>query len=184
MAMFDPKKAREAANEDQGVPAGDYLIAMKSFQRKESKKNKTDYLRCRFIVIAGAASKKSFFDTVSLDTSNSGSMFRLSLLAEQCGVDKPFDLGSDADIRANLVGRPFKARINRKVENGYTNNGIERYLTGDAVTTRDKELMELWLLESQEEEEFNGGGGSSGGDGFDSNGLPDAPPPGDDDIPF
>ena len=132
MAMFDPQKAKEQ-NKNRGIPAGDYLLAIKSFERKTSKRGK-DYLHCRIIVIAGAAAKRSFFDNISLDQTNDGAMFRLSMLSEQCGVEQAFDLDDDRAIRDNLVGRPFKARVSLKHENGYANNGIERYITGDKVT--------------------------------------------------
>ncbi len=175
MAMFDPQKAREE-NKNRGIPAGDYLLAIKKFDRRTSKKNK-DYLHCQVIVIAGAGKGRSFFDNISLDTTNSGAMFRLGVLAEQCGVERSFDLDSDDDIKANLCGRPFKARVSLKHENGYANNGIERYITGDKVTDRDRELMEQWLVDSAAESDWNGGSESS-------DGGEDVPPPTDDDIPF
>lgn len=176
MAMFDPQKAKDESK-NRGIPSGDYLLAISSFKRKTSKKGK-DYLNARIIVIAGAAKKRSFFDNISLDVENSGAMFRLSMLSEQCGVEKPFDLDSDDELRANLCMRPFKARVSLKHENGYANNGIERYITGDKVTDHDRQLMEEWLVESAAESDWNGGG--SGDGGYDDG----APPPGDEDIPF
>lgn len=178
MAMFDPQKAREQ-NKNQGIPAGDYLLAISSFTRKTSKKGKA-YLNARIVVIHGAAKKRSFFDNISLDTDNSGAMFRLGMLAEQAGVEQAFDLDSDEEIRANLVGRPFKARVSRKVEGEYTNNGIERYLGGDKITDGERAIMEQWLIDAAAEDEWNGGG-SGGDDPYANDG---APPPGDDDIPF
>jgi hypothetical protein len=178
MALFDPKKARDE-NKNQGIPPNDYLIAIKSFVRKTSKKGK-QYLHCRFVVVAGPAKKRSFFDNISLDLENSGAMFRLGILSEQCGVEGPFDLDDDAAIEAALVGRPFKAKVNRTTENGYVNNGIERYLTGNAVTDRDRAAMDEWVTAEAEKEEWSGSGSSEPDPDYD----PTAPPPGDDDIPF
>lgn len=168
MAMFDPKKAREE-NKNQGIPPNAYLLAIKSFERRMSKKDKP-YLHCRIVVIAGPAKKRSFFDNISLDLTNSGAMFRLGILAEQCGVEAAFDLENDDAIRENLVGRPFKAQVNRKTENGYVNNGIERYITGDKITDGDRAQMEAWVTEEAEREEWDGQR-----DG-------DVPPPGDEDF--
>lgn len=184
MATFDPKKEREK-NKDEGIPAGDYLLVLKSFERKTARTSGKDYLRSRFQVIYGPAKGKSFFDSISLDTGNSGSMLRLSLLAEGCGRTEPFDLDSDADLRAALTGKPFKARVKRAFENGYTNNGIERYLVSEKdVSQREREIMDIWSMERQEEEDMGQGDGGppiSDGDFYGGGGGGRAP---DDDIPF
>lgn len=167
-AMFDPKKARAEGGKNDGLPPGEYLIAIKRFERKTSKAGKK-YLHCLFHVIAGAAKKRTFFENLSLDMANAGAMTRLSLLAEQCGVEGAFDLDEDAEIQKHLVGRPFKARISRTQSGQYTNNGIERYLMGAAVTDRDRAAMEEWVTAQADEGEWSGRGD-------------DAPPPDDDDF--
>jgi hypothetical protein len=169
MATFDPKKAREEGN--QGIPPADYLLAIKTFERKESKKGK-DYLLCKIGVIHGAAKGKTFRDIISLDVDNSGTAFRLSLLMEGVGHEEAIDLRSDEDLRKALINRPFKAKVNRKVENGYTNNGIERYLVGQAVTDGEREIMNDWVIDASATDDYDNPGGG------------DVPPPGDDDIPF
>lgn len=183
MAKFDPKAAKEAGSgsDNDGVPAGEYLLALKSFQRKTSQKGK-QYLRGRFVVIAGGAAGKGFFDSISLDTDNQGSMFRLSLLAEQCGTTEAFDLDDDGELRAALCGKPFKAKVNRKVENGYTNNGIERYLT--KITDREREIMDAWVIEEGERRSFDDDGGGSSQGSTMSPYDDSAPHAADDDIPF
>lgn len=159
MTTFDPKAEREK-NKDQGVPAGDYLIVMRGFDRKTSKKSGQDYLRARFMIIAGQAKKKTFFDSVSLDISNSGTAFRLSMLAEGCGQTESFNLEDDAELRRIFLNKPFKVRVSRKLENGYVNNGIERYLISEKdVSSRERELMDVWMMEAQEEEDMGQGDG-------------------------
>lgn len=177
MAMFDPKNRPKPDNKD--LPASDYLLVLKSFERRSAKGSNKPYLRGRFLIIHGPAKGKSFFDSISLDTDNSGAMFRLSLLSEQCGVTEPFDLDDDNILRAKLCGRPFKATVNRKISGEYVNNGIQRYIT--KVSDSEREVMERWLIEKQEEDEFNGGGHRDGGNEY---GMPDdgVPPPGDDDF--
>lgn len=172
MGKFDPKKAREDGN--QGVPPSDYLLAVLNFERKMSKKDKP-YLKCKIGIIAGAAKGKSFRDIISLDTSNEGTAFRLALLLESCGHEGEIDLDDDKAIAVAILKKPFKARVNRKHENGYVNNGIERYLVGKDVTDRDREVMTEWAIEKGAEADFEGESS------YDDS---DAPPPGDDDIPF
>lgn len=179
MAIFDPKKARDD-HKSEGVPPGPYLLAMTSFKRKESKAQKP-YLGARFVIIAGPAKGKSFFDNISLDMSNSGAMFRLGILAEQCGVEAAFDLDDDEVIKQNLVGRPFKAQVSRKNENGYTNNGIERYLTGDKVSDGDRRVMEEWVTARADQDEWSGNGGGPPEDDVPHRAMGGGI---DDDIPF
>jgi hypothetical protein len=176
MAMFDPKAARNNSSND-GLPPGDYLLAIKEFDIRTSKKGKR-YMHCRFVVIAGPAKKRVFFDNVSLDLDNSGAMFRLGILAEQCGVESAFDLDDEKALRSAFIMRPFKAQVNRTHENGYTNNGIQRYITGDKVTDNDRRVMQEWVTEQAENAEWSGDGG-----GYDDDAPHSADRP-DDDIPF
>jgi hypothetical protein len=178
MAIFDPSKHKNSGDSE-GVPAGDYLLILKNFERKTGKNSHKPYFRGCFEVIHGPAKGGTFFDSISLDVTNSGAMFRLSMLSEQCGAG-PFDLDSDRDIADALCRKPFKAAVNRERSGEYTNNGIKRYL-GDKITEFEQRVMETWLIEEAERNQF--GGGDSGG-GYDENGLDAPPPPGDDDIPF
>jgi len=179
MATFDPSQHKTAPDSDSGVPAGDYLLIIKSFSRKSGKSSGKPYLRTLFKVIHGPAKGKTFFDSLSLDLGNSGAMFRLSMLAEQCGAGA-FDLDRDSEIRDALANKPFKARVSREVNGQYINNGIARYL-GKEITDFERRVMDTWLVDYAENQQFGGGG-----DGVDGEGLPDGdvPPPSDDDIPF
>ena len=177
MAIFDPSKHKNADSE--GIAAGDYLLILKNFKRKTGKDSGKPYLRAVFEVIHGPAKGATFFDSISLDVNNSGAMFRLSMLSEQCGSG-PFDLDSDDGIMEAIGRKPFKARVNREKSGEYINNGIQRYL-GKETTEFEKRIMDTWLIDEAERSQFGGDGG--GGGGYDENGL-DAPPPGDDDIPF
>jgi hypothetical protein len=185
MATFDPSKHQKVPDSDSGVPAGDYLLIIKSFSRKAGKDSGKPYLRTLFKVIHGPAKDRTFFDSLSLDMNNSGAMFRLSMLAEQCGSGA-FDLDRDSEIRDALANKPFKARVSREVSGQYINNGIARYL-GKEITDFERRVMDTWLVDYAENQQFGGGGGGGrSGDGVDGDGLPDGnvPPPSDDDIPF
>lgn len=184
MATFTPGQKPANGGGDEGVPAGDYLIILHGFTRKNSQKSGKPFLRGRFQVIHGRLKGKSFFDTISLDIDNAGSLGRLSLLSESVGQRDAFDLDSDAECRDAFCNKPFKARINREVSGQYTNNGIARYLIKE-TTDSDRAVIETWLLEKAEKDQFGGGGNR---DGMDANGLPDEhgdpPPPDDSDNPY
>ncbi len=186
MATFDPKNppAQDPSKRNDGVAAGDYLLILKRFERKYGKQSGQPYLRALFEVIHGPAKGKTFFDSLSLDTENSGAMFRLSMLCEQV-QSGAFDLDDDAAIREAICRKPFKARVSREVSGQYTNNGIARYLNKE-VTDFDRRLLETWAYDDAENQQHGGGGG---GYGVDGDGLPDdAPHPAsggyNDDIPF
>lgn len=171
--MFDPKKKYGS----EGLPPGDYLIALVEYERKKSKERNRPYLRCKYEVCAGPAKGKFFYATVSIDTDNMGAMSRLSVFASAVGVEESFSLDDDKAFTANFVDIPFKARLTRKTENGYTNNDIERYLL-DEVTAADKKAMDAWVLNADEEREASH---ATGGGKRPTGGKSDF---GDDDIPF
>lgn len=176
--MFDPKQNKP---EWEGLPPGEYLIALRSFERKLSKEKRTPYLRAKYQVIAGPAKGKTFFASISLDMENAGSAGRLSLFAERCGVTQAFDLDNDDDFRRLFCDVVFKARVALKKANGYTNNDIERYLEmNDAEIKKATE----WALTAADDEDASAATGSSGGGGGGNgksgkNAFLD-----DDDIPF
>lgn len=174
MALFDPNQHKKPADQPQGVPPSDYLLAITYLKRNFAKTDGKPYLRAKFQVIYGPLKGQEFYDSISLDLTNQGAMFRLALLSEQCGVTQAFDLDNDDEIKERLMRRPFKARVKRSVSGQYTNNGIERYITDP--TPQEVHAMQVWHME--DEERRASGGGSSGSDSR------DAPPPGDDDIPF
>lgn len=166
MAMFDPKKAREQGG-NKGIPAGDYLIAIKSSKLQTSKAG-NDYRRCTYVVIAGAAKKRTFFDNVFWHTE--GAQFRLAIMAEQVGCEESFDPTDDASFARHFHGRPFKARLSRKANGEYVDNGIDRVLTGKDVTDAERQTMQEWVVEQADAAEWSGGDDR------------DVPPPGDDDL--
>jgi hypothetical protein len=139
---------------DFSIPGGDYLIALRSFERKSSKKG-TDYLKCKWVVCGGKLLWKSFFSGMSCNLAVDGTCLRWQLLCEACEVTDPFELGSfaegtneegDRDITRLFVGRPFAARIRRTINGQYTNNDIERFLLGPD-SERFEALKATWFEE-------------------------------------
>lgn len=181
MPVFDPRNAPKPDTSNIGVPAGDYLLVMRGFNRKDSAKG-NPYLRAGFEVIDGSAKGKKFWDAVSLDLSNPGTVSRLSLLFEATDAGA-VELEDDKALREAICNKPFKARVNRKKEGQYINNGIERYLNSK-VTEEERDFMKAWREEWEAQREMNGGGGGYGSRS--DNGLPEegdeAPPRDDDDF--
>lgn len=177
MAMFDPSTKRGSGDQQYGVPPGDYLIAMINFDRRMNKKQTAYYLRAKFKVIFGPAKGKSWTENISLDATNDATAFRLQLLFEGVGRNTAIDLDDESELRRALLHRPFKARLRRYTENGYTNNGIERYLVGKDVSDADRDVIDQYKLDreaSGADDEVHGGGQ-----------FEDAPHPAtDDEIPF
>jgi hypothetical protein len=169
VTRFSPKAA--LAEGQQGIPPSDYLVAIRRIvERKQSQRSK-DYLIIQVQVIAGAARDKRFRDTLSLDLTSDGAKVRLAILLQECGHTDEIDIDSDEEIESALVDRPFKARVERKVRDGYTDNTIARVLTGAAVSADDRRIMDEWVANAALEDSFDRGRDDR-----------DVPPPGDDDI--
>jgi hypothetical protein len=195
MAKFDPKNPPSADSSD-GVAPGDYILAMTNFIRKTAAKTGNAYLRARFVVCAGVAKGKSFYAAVSLNYTSPGIAARLSMYCEQVGMLEAFDPDDDRELRAVFVGRPFFARVSRKVDGQYVNNDIERFLNKEAQHEKVQAAMALWLKEEEARrniEDQGGGdqrdydfGGGDGGGYVDDQGMPSDRfnAPIDDDIPF
>lgn len=170
MAMIDPKKAREQ-NGNRGVPAGDYLVAIKSSKIQHSKNGNT-YRHCLYQIIAGPAKKRTFFDNVFWHTD--GAIARIGFMAEQVGCEEAFDPEDDRAFAAHFHGKPFKVRLSRKQNGDYVDNGIERILKD--VTDAERQLMQEWTVEQADAAEWSG---QSSPDDRD-----DVPPPSEDDHYF
>lgn len=180
--MFDPSK-HKGSQQAQGsgdLPAGDYLLAMKWFERRTAKTGGA-YLRCKYAVVYGPRAGAEFWSNLSIDVSKEGAAGRLSVYCSAVGVDKPFSLSDDSALRRVFVGRPFKAKVKVRVDGGYTNHDIERYVL--SVSDSERQIMNNWVLDQQEAEamgERRGarsaqpGNGDEGGwsDDDDGDGIP------------
>jgi hypothetical protein len=177
---FNPKKSAQEGGTYQGLPPDDYLLAIVDFERVESK-NGRPYLKTKTKVISGPAKNKTFRDrlmvprmdrngNVHADDGGIAGRFGSQLMA--CGWEDDIDPASDRALREALIGKPFKARVKRKVSDGWVDNEVERYLTGDKITEDEASAMADWAEsfasnapEAPPEED-------------------DVPPPDDSDIPF
>jgi hypothetical protein len=190
---FDP-----SAHKDPPVfgalKAGKYILAMTSFERKESREG-APYLRARFVAIGGP-SKGSFFAGVSLNTEKPVSMQRLSAYCRAIGHTTPFDLESDLQIAKALIGKPFVANVSysktRSGDREYENNDIKEYLHNVQWSDDMRHQAQEWVsanrdkiadLSKYSDDSGDMGGGGGFGGGFDS-GSSSGMDFGDDDIPF
>lgn len=144
---------------------GEYVIALSSFSRKTSSKNK-EYLRCLFEVCGGTEKGKKFWSSLALDISKPGTATRWQILMEQCDVVEEFEIGShkegnasegDRNIARLFKGKPFVARIKKEVNGQYTNNDIEQLVFRKLWTEEQKDMMFDWMTERNSR--GNGGGG-------------------------
>lgn len=151
MTLFDPSKHSKtgaaSGNDSTDLPAGEYLLAMKWFERRTAKTGGA-YLRAKYVVVYGPRSGAEFFSNVSIDVSKPGSAGRLGVYCAAIGVDKPFDLADDGAVKRAFLGKPFKAKVSVRSSNGYTNHDVERYLP--QVSSAERRAMDNWVLDQQE----------------------------------
>lgn len=196
----------------EAVPAGEYIIALKSFKRAVGRDSGKEYLRCRWVVCAGPLEGKSFWSNVSCNFSTEGTVNRWRIWMEACGVDQEFEVGSikegteaegDRNIRELFKNKPFKVTVKVEKSGQYINNDIQMIHYVRSWTEEDKRQMDLWLdaLENagqssgpQDDDGGDNGMPAGGGSGGGFAGEEDYGPPGagtkaggfvgDDDIPF
>lgn len=179
---FEPNQ-QQGHKLDNNLPPGEYLIALRWFERKRAQSGQSDYLRCRYEVIAGPAKGASFFANLSLNVEKAGAANRLFYFCKSAGVKGKIPLSDDAQLASFIMNRPFKAVISRKQNGRYVNNDIKRY--EQDVDEAERKVMDQWFLD-HEGDELKFGAGSGGGSHEPSD-FDDSPPLadyGDDDIPF
>jgi hypothetical protein len=178
MATFNPKAAREESREKaSGIPPGPYLLAIRRIVDIRRSNSGNPYAIIWVQVIAGAARGKTFRCILSLNTGSDGAKFRLSILFEQVGWEDSIDLEDQKQLEEALLDRGFKAVVKREFKDGYWNNDIERYVTGDQISDADHQAIEEWERAPDEFVEPERKNRTSGRDDR------DAPPPGDEDAP-
>jgi hypothetical protein len=118
------------------VPPGDYLLAMRWFQRRRAKDNTKDYLSAKFEVVAGRLKGESFFAMIQLNLAKQGNVTRWQIWQEAVGNKEEFELGDsgegtddegDANIRRIFLHKPFAAEVVTDTQGRYTNNAIKLF---------------------------------------------------------
>lgn len=175
MPIFDPNAQHGDGRQSGTVPAGEYLIAPVYIDHRTSKTG-NPYVRVRWEVIAGDRAGETFFANVMLFGG------RLAIWCKAIGHLKPFDTSDKRAVGAIFAFKPIKARVRVVENNGYTNNEIERIELD--VSDRERRAMEGWVLDLEERRAMTSSRGGGSGSGSVDPGFDDAPPPGDDDIPF
>lgn len=174
--MFDPNKSSGGGGggtADELLPAGEYLLAITWLQLKTTQSGST-LARVKATVCAGPFAGKAFFTAIFLDLSKDGSRARLEMLCKSAGITAPFDVDSERSVKAALMNKPFKVRVERKTEtdkrDGTTRevNDIARYVV--KLSPEDQKAARGWVLDRAEAEAARGGGGG-GGQSHDDDGL-------------
>lgn len=154
--MFDPKG--KYGDGDKGLPAGDFLLAMVSYERRTSKAG-GPMVRARYKVIAGPLKGQSFFASNSISMSSDGAKRRLASYCTAVGQEDPFDPAKDSEFDEAFLGRPFKATITKEINGQYVNNDIKKF--HPELGPREQELCDQWWAEWSEKnsnDSFAGGG--------------------------
>ena len=161
-------------NNSGAVPAGEYIIALRSFQRKHGKTSRKEYLSMRFVVCSGPLKGRTFFASMSLDLSVEGIRNRWIIWIEACDIKEEFELGStregtaqegDENINRLFVGVPFKATIKTEINGQYTNNDIQLIHFRSKWTQADLAAMSVWLDEEEKRAAGRSDDGDAGGGG-------------------
>ncbi len=187
---------------DEPIPPGEYLLALVWFARRTSNAN-NEYLRCRFVVCSGPMKGNGFFCPWSLNVGKPGCRKRWELWMEACDVDSAIDLDNDRAISEAFKGVPFMAEVKRDQRGQYEGNDLDRMIYKRHWTPANWADIKAWADEWSQKHGWQGqspdpnadptGGQEqappasepewSKGSGF-APGDDEAPPPGDDDIPF
>lgn len=172
MARLGPKSGGGAGgDEPDRVPAGVYIVAMKSFKRAQNKAKTADYLRCRWVVCAGPCEGRQFWSNMSLNLTTEGTVNRWRILMEACQLEEEIELGStserntdegDANIREYFLNRPIKVTVKVEQNGTYTNHDLEMIHYVRSWTQEDKDAMNNWLdaLEQQGQPGSGAGAGT------------------------
>ncbi len=156
---------------DEALPAGVYIVALRSFSRKTSKAG-NEYLRCRFVVCTGPAKGRGFFTNMGLDFSKEGTRNRWLIWMEACDVNEEFEIGSEAEgtveegdenLKRLFVDQPFKITLKVETNGQYRNNDIQLIHFKRNWTQADYEAISQWLSERESRGDDAGGGGGGGG---------------------
>lgn len=143
--MIDPTKSEAPEDGKIGgesdVPAGTYMLALTWIKERESSQGNR-YWRCRYEIVAGPLKGSSFFSILSMNTEHPASLAQWVAWSRSVGMKKPFDEGSERDLREHFFGRAFKAKVTRDRRKGregesYWQNKITQYIYETSVEEDD-----------------------------------------------
>lgn len=173
---YDPS-ARNGRGDKPILPAGNYVLAVKMFKRRQ--KNGKESLMFVCVPLFGSDNKPIGKDDYAAVFENCtltmDAIFRLDAICKAVGRTTPFNANSDREVSSVFVMKPFKAKIYHDEYGGKTSAKIKEYLE---MTSSDEKRADVVL----EDWQIDDNGGSYGGDQDSYGGYDDqAPPPGDGD---
>lgn len=202
MAVLNPKDRPPA---DEAFPAGVFILGIVWFKRKQGKKSGKDYLSVRVKSCSGPNKGNSFFTTMNVDLSKTGTVQRWNVLCEVLGIEETFEIGNtkegnadegDANFRRLFLGRAFKCEVDvqKSVQNSvqnsvqksvqYTNNGIKYFTYPRDYTDADQNVIAEWERAWKEKgDDFGDPDDSPAGTSLDDE-IDNRAPDDDDDLEF
>lgn len=123
--MFDPNAYPDSGGNFEAVPPGDYMVTINSLERRTSENSGNEYLNLTLEIAEGEHEGIKFFDMLVLTES---SFWKVAQLCRAIGQTEPFNLDSDDEVEAVMLGRTCKAKL--KVENykGEKRNRVQRFM--------------------------------------------------------
>jgi len=176
MARTFAPKEHQGGDEGQYLEvAGEYLLVGTSIKR-DSSRNKKDFLLYRFEVIHGPMKGRSFRERIYI---NDEALWKMGRMCEAMDQEDVFDLDSNREVWEATCNRPFKARVKIKSD---PSNASKKYAEVDSfykrVTDAEVNVMNAWTAEAEAAKSMDGNSGSEYGGGGNSSDF------NDDDIPF
>jgi len=174
--MFDPNQHQpdDSSGGQYLDVSGTFCLVFTSLHERGTNRNGKDYLQFRGKVICGEPTGndgKKFTERVFITES---AYKRLGAMCASMGVNEPFDLYDDEQVRRNMCNAPFKAKVQTETHNGKTYPGIA--YSEQQYEDWERDACDRWTAEHQaaggyDDEDNSGGSGS----------YDEAPPHTDDD---
>ncbi len=146
MKLNPPRpRERDVSDRPKGLlPEAVYLLALVWFDRQVSAAGGT-YLWCRFRIASGVYSGAEFYCGVSVNLGKVPTAKRWEVWSEALGLHEAVELGDDADIARNFLGRVFKALVLAKdMDNGRSMNDLGHISYARHYTPQDRETALEW----------------------------------------
>jgi len=182
MTFFDPTENKPAYSPP---PAGSYLLALKSFERRVSKAG-NPYIKGRWLGLYLDGSKEktyTLFMNISIDVEREGARKMLGALCAAMGCNEGFNPEKDLQVQSAMCWRAFFTTITVEEDGQYSNANWGRFKYPDSLTAEEQERVRKWSAYVKkkaqddgiiitEESEFDEDGGAPSGADDDSDDFP------------
>ncbi len=142
--------------DERELPAGVYLLGPSWIQCPTEKSWKA-----RFEALDGPFTGASCFIMQGRDISKQGTQARFFYYSQSADLDVEFDTNgsilTEDSLRQYLLGRAIKAKVSKKVENGYTNHNFSKFIPRSEWSSKELEIARKWETAFAERQDGAGG---------------------------